>query len=132
MGRHSTFSDEIAEAICKRLADGEGLRGICSDKGMPPRNTVLGWLECNADFRAKYARAREHQADVMDELILNVANACSHESALADRVKIAAYQWRASKLKPKVYGDKTIIGGEGADGAIVTEIRYAWTKDEPA
>jgi len=50
------------------------------------------------------ARVCESQADYMDDLILDTANACTPESSPADRVKIGAYQWRASRLKPKVYG----------------------------
>jgi hypothetical protein len=50
-------------------------------------------------------RAREWQADYMDDLILDTANACTPESSSADKVKISAYQWRAAKLKPKFYGD---------------------------
>ena len=42
----------------------------------------------------------------MDDLILDTANDCTAETAQADKVKISAYQWRASKLKPKVYGDR--------------------------
>ena len=51
-------------------------------------------------------RAREWQADYMDDLILETANDCTAETAQADRVKIGAYQWRAARLKPKVYGDR--------------------------
>lgn len=42
----------------------------------------------------------------MDDLILETANASTPETAASDRVKISAYQWRASKLQPKKYGDK--------------------------
>jgi hypothetical protein len=41
------------------------------------------------------------QADLMDDLILETANACTPATAQADKVKIAAFQWRASKLMPK-------------------------------
>jgi hypothetical protein len=40
----------------------------------------------------------------MDDLILDTANDCTAETAQADKVKIGAYQWRAGRLKPKVYG----------------------------
>lgn len=63
-------------------------------------------MEANKAFAAKCARAREDQAELMDEMILDVANASTPETAQCDRVKISAYQWRAAKLKPKVYGDQ--------------------------
>jgi len=99
-------TDELADAICERLMDGESLRQICAGPEMPDRSTILRWMADDEAFAAKCARARELQADLMDDKILEVADACTPESAAADRVKISAYQWRASKLKPKVYGDK--------------------------
>lgn len=125
MGRRSDYTEELAEVILDAIMDGRSLREICQSDDMPDRRTVLRWLEANAEFAAKCARAREAQADLMDEKILAVADACTVETAQADRVKIAAYQWRASKLKPKVYGDKldveskgtlTVVFGKGDDG----------------
>lgn len=122
-GRPSKYSSDLAERICLEIASGKSLREICAQKGMPDRQTILNWLLNRQDFSAKYAQAREAQADVMDELILQTAANCKPDTAMADRVKIGAYQWRASKLKPKVYGDKveqTLQGPNG--GPIQTEI----------
>ena len=113
-GRPSLYSPKLVEEICDRIADGESLRTICNDDTMPNRATVLRWLDVHPDFAAKYARAREAQGYAMDEKILAVADACTTETAAADRVKILAYQWRAAKLAPKKYGDK--IEHTGKDG----------------
>ena len=56
------------------------------------------------------------QADLMDDKILDVADNSTTETAAADRVKISAYQWRASKLAPKKYGDKLDL--TSADGSM--------------
>jgi hypothetical protein len=106
MPDHTTYSEELADTICERLAEGESLRQICASPEMPNRSTVHRWQSSNAEFATKCACARDSQADLMDDLILEVANACTAETAQADRVKISAYQWRASKLAPKKYGDK--------------------------
>lgn len=118
-GRPTIFSDDLANTICERLADGESLRSICRDDEMPGMTTVLRWTRDDPAFGTKYAHAREAQAETMDDKILSVADACSNETALSDRVKIDAYKWRAAKLAPKRYGDKTILGGD-ADNPIVT------------
>jgi hypothetical protein len=55
----------------------------------------------------------------MDDLIFDTAMACTPETAQADRVKISASQWRASKLAPKVYGDKSEVAVTGASGGPV-------------
>ncbi len=106
------LTDDLIEIIVSRLCDGESLRQICADPGMPSRHTVMRWQESNPDFATKCARAREWQADYMDDLVMETAKACTPESAPADRVKISAYQWRASKLAPKKYGDKIAVGGD--------------------
>lgn len=114
-GRPSSYTDAIAEEICDRLINGESMRSICRDEHMPDRATILRWLDANEEFAARYARARTMQADFMDDLILDTANATTSETAAADRVKIAAYQWRASKLAPKKYGERTTQTIEGGD-----------------
>ncbi len=81
---------------------------------MPHIATVSRWLANPeyAEFCEHYARARETQGDVMDGKILEVADKCTVETAAADRVKIDAYKWRASKLAPKRYGDLLKLGGD--------------------
>lgn len=73
---------------------------------MPHTSTILNWLSAYPAFSDKYARAREQQADIMDARILEVAEESTPETAASDRIKIDAFKWRASKLKPKVYGDR--------------------------
>lgn len=121
-GPPQSYTPELAEQICKNIAEGESLRRICMKDGMPSRMTVLRWLERDHEgFVAKYARAREAQADTMDDFILDVANACTPETAQADRVKIGAYQWRAMKLAPKKYGDKQQVEHTGAMKVVISE-----------
>jgi hypothetical protein len=113
-GRPSTYTPGIAEEICRRLADGESLRKLWEGADMPPRQTVLDWLTKHEDFRTRYARARELQADVMDDKVLEaadlaIAGKCDPHAA---KVAIGAYQWRASKLAPKRYGDTLKLQGD--------------------
>jgi hypothetical protein len=100
------YDEAIGDRICDLLKEGKSLRQICLLPGIPSRIVVIRWCEQNPEFDAKCARAREWQADYMDDLILDTANACTPESSPADRVKIGAYQWRAARLKPKVYGER--------------------------
>jgi hypothetical protein len=121
-GPKRIFSPDIAERILERIADGESLRTICREEEYPSRYTVIRWLwgdDENAkafEFATKYARAREAQGDVMDDRILETADTVTSETAAADRVKIMAYQWRAAKLRPKVYGDKQHVEHSGRVG----------------
>ncbi len=112
----SLYSEETAEKICDGLLDGKSFVQICSQSGMPSRATVMRWLHDRPDFETKCARARMLQADLMDDKILEEAEKCNSENFQAARVKISAYQWRASKLAPKKYGDKIVQEHTGEVG----------------
>lgn len=74
MGRHSTYNAEVADRICARLAEGETLRAICRDEGMPPWRTLYHWIEDHADFAARIARARELGFDAIAQEALSIAD----------------------------------------------------------
>ena len=101
-------SPEVMDEIVHRISEGESLRSVCRDKRMPSIWTVMDWQRDDADFANRCARARELQAEVMDEKILSVADRV--ETGEMDpnsaRVVLSAYQWRAAKLAPKKYGEK--------------------------
>ena len=111
MGRPTKYTNDIAGYICDQLINGRSLRDICREDNMPDKSTVIRWLASNQEFATKCAGAREQQADYMDDKILDVAERCERGEIEpnAAKVSISAYQWRASKLKPKVYGDKQIV-----------------------
>ena len=69
-GRPTEYTDEIGETICDRIVDGESLRTICADAGMPDEATVLGWISSHREFRDQYEIAREFPVQaLLDETI---------------------------------------------------------------
>jgi hypothetical protein len=121
------FTQELADQICNRLAEGESLRSICCDEHMPHVATVCRWLadENHRIFREQYARAREAQADTITDEILDIADDASNdwmerkdaddqtigwvlngEHVQRSRLRIDARKWYAGKLAPKKYGEK--------------------------
>lgn len=117
MGRPSDFTPEMANTICERVADGESLRKVCEDEAMPDRSTVRRWLSQQPEFRIQYAHAREEQADVYAERIVDEAEGAT--DAALGRLKMDALKWTASKLAPKRYGDKVTTEHTGPDGGPV-------------
>lgn len=107
------YTEEMGTLICERIADGESLRAICSDESMPSRTTVRNWLIENGVFASQYARAREEQAEAFAAQIVEIAD---DEATPADsrRIKVDARKWIASKLRPRVYGDRTTTELTGA------------------
>jgi hypothetical protein len=124
------FSQKIADIICKRLSDGESLRAICRDDGMPAESTVRDWVRTDYQgFAAQYTRAREIGYLVMAEELLElsdkpnigtkeVSKATGLEITTGDnvdrtRLQIDTRKWLLSKMLPKIYGDKQQIEHSG-------------------
>lgn len=125
IGRPSKYSDEMAEKICEKIANGRSLRSICAEDGMPPIKTIYRWLEANEEFRHQYARARDKQADYFAEEIIEIADSAEAESAAVSKAKlqIDARKWAASKIAPKKYGDKQEIDVKSSDGSMTPTVR---------
>lgn len=111
MGRPSTFTQQIGDIICERIAHGETLRTIIRDENMPEQRQVYKWLEIHEDFRQQYAHARARQADYYAEQIVDEAFS-SHDAQIG-RLRMEALKWVASKLAPKKYGDKVEVETKG-------------------
>ena len=120
------WTQAMADTICERLAEGESLVSICSDKAMPCYATVQNQLGKDDGFVEKYARAREDQADKLVDEIISIADEDPERvvdaqgikridpaSVNHNRLRLDARKWVASKLKPKKYGDKLEVGGTG-------------------
>lgn len=99
---------DIQERLVAEIQTGRSLRQVCGDEGMPDIRTVTRWLVADAAFAHKYARARMAQADVLFDRMEAVEEAVSAGTmdSHAARVVLDSMRWRASKLAPKVYGDR--------------------------
>ena len=111
MPRPYKWTPEIEAEIFKRIGNGESLRDICNDDWLPSRETVRMRLIDDAEFAGQYARAREAQADHEFDEIKDIADMATAENVAVARLQIDARKWRASKLRPKVYGDKVDLSG---------------------
>lgn len=128
MGRPTDYDDTTVGIICERIANGESLRGICEDEGMPDKATVFRWLGKHDAFRDQYTRAREAQADAVFDDILTIADDGRNdwmerknadgtsigwvengEALRRSQLRIDARKWMAGKLQPKKYSDKLQI-----------------------
>jgi len=117
--RPAEFTDDIFTEICDRMADGQGLRKICSDPSMPSRQTFLRWMEKDTGRQAKYQAARESLMDWYAEEILDIAFddkgdiiseggkvLGNHAAVQRARLKVDTLKWTMSKLYPKRYGER--------------------------
>jgi hypothetical protein len=112
LGRPSDYTPEVATLICERLAAGESLRRMCADRvDLPSERSVYRWLAEHQEFRQQYAQAREHQVEPHLEEMFAIAD--DPEIKPDDkRIRIDVRKWAMSKLAPKKYGDKTLLGND--------------------
>jgi hypothetical protein len=114
IGRPSLYTEEKAEEICARLAEGESLVNICRNSSTPTTRTVWNWIDKHEDFFRDYMRGREIQGHT--HAALAVECAVEARDAGLGRLAYDALKWHASKLVPKVYGDKTEVVVAGSNG----------------
>ena len=126
-GRPSSYTEEKAEEICARLAEGQSVYAICRNDGMPHIRTIYRWLEDNEEFRHQYTRAREIQGHARADMAIHAA--VEARDAGLGRLAYDALKWHASKLVPKVYGDKTEVVVAGPNGGPVQSERVVVSKD---
>ena len=119
VGRPSKYSEALADRIVEAMIHGSDLVAICQQPGFPDRASVYRWAAERPDFAARLEKAREALADMAAYEIGQIAANCTPETAVADRVKLAALQWRASKLSPRRYSGRRISEVVGADGGPV-------------
>ena len=118
MGRPSSYTDEIADAICAEVALGLNLNKIGELNDFPTRQTIYNWLTTNPVFFDKYTRARSIRAhgrsDRIDAITQRVLDGDLDPNAA--RVVIDAEKWQAGKESPKSFGDKMQQEHTGANG----------------
>lgn len=114
---NSTFSAEMASAICEAIASSsKGLRSLCAERDdLPSWQTIMVWLNHYLDFQEQYARAKQRQMELIGEEILEIADAPASDSAQVQRAKlqVETRKWLMSKLAPKKYGDRIDVTSSG-------------------
>ena len=102
--------DAVQEKICQQLMTGMSMREICQDKDMPHMETVMGWLRTNTAFSVQYAQAREAQAEMMADRMIEIAlNPPTNMDAAVLRAQMEAIKWAAGKMKPAKYGADQLL-----------------------
>lgn len=129
------YSREVTDKILARMAEGESLRQICRDDGMPSAPTVRRWVIENQDGLAeRYARARDAQCMAWADEIIEIAEDGSNdwieretrsgrivkdvdrEHVSRSNLRLEARKWLLSKLHPELFADRIQKQTLGADG----------------
>lgn len=131
--------EEIFNQICLEVSEGEAVRNVLKQEGMPSSKTFYAWMQIKPkdkpdtqevkENRVKqYQDATDERASHIFEEILKIADdqegdvyyndegkECTNHNVISrSKVRIDARKWMLSKLNPKKYGDKIdhTTGGE--------------------
>ncbi len=124
---------EAIDKILGRVATSrESIPTICKGEDLPNAETFFGWLQRDEALANKYAHAKESQADVIFEEMMDIADTpqrgvttkttangtdVTEEDMLGHRrLQIETRKWLLGKLRPKKYGDFTRNEVSGPDG----------------
>ena len=134
-GRPTKYSKTLIKKILERLAKGEPIRNAVVDEGISWA-TFRNWLLTKDGLRQQYALAKQDGIEwsIVDVETIAMQTVSRSREKKADISEVKAVselikhrQWKAQKLFPKVYGDKTQMEVSGGDKAI--EIKWESDKD---
>jgi len=127
-GRPTDYTPELGDKICQGIAEGISLVKQCKEEGMPNPSSIYKWRREMPEFSKNYDKAREDQADLMVEEMLDIADneveqamVVHGEPVLIDgklvmvkdavsvshaKLRVDTRKWAASKFKPNTYAEK--------------------------
>jgi hypothetical protein len=120
----------MVDSLLVQIEAGKSMREVCRMDGMPDHTTVIRWMRDDASLATRYARARMAQADVLFDRMEAVEEAVSAGTmdSHAARVVLDSMRWRASKLAPKVYGDRLDVSVSDARISITGALAAAQSR----
>ena len=110
----------IFASICTKLTEGNSLRSVLKQKGMPSYETFYKWLKKDILKSKQYTHACEVRAEKIFEDILSISDSTkddkiidddgkeivNHNVIQRDRLRVDARKWMLGKMNPKKYSDK--------------------------
>lgn len=113
------MTPEVMEEICVRIASGMSVRQIGMQPDMPNEQAIYRHIATNPDFSAQVLRARSmQQLAIMDDIVEAAERIGGTDIYLEKyedikqeltsdkaRLVIAAKQWQAAKMAPRIFGD---------------------------
>lgn len=127
MARPTKMTPKLVDTICERLAV-EPINRVFADPKLPTKQTYYNWIQKDAKFFDRSARARAIAAlREMDEMEAKFDELEQREYTGVEvqllRERLHHHRWKVSKLLPKTYGDKVSHELTGADGGPVESLQ---------
>jgi hypothetical protein len=149
-GKNITYTVDVADALCSRMAGGRTLKDICErDNDMPCMATVRRWaMDDTAGFRAKFILADGLKLVTWADDIIEIADDARNdwmererkdgtielvvngEHIQRSKLRIETKKWLMRVLKPELYSEKSTVEHSGPGGGpievmVMTELERA-------
>lgn len=106
------------DAVCADIAEPKSLTAIAESQGVSV-GSLLNWLEADPERSARAREARAATAKLWDERAEAEIRGAGDDLGLRKAKELAHhYRWRAAKIAPKDYGDRTQVDHSGAVGTV--------------
>lgn len=105
------FMEELGLEICRRVAEGESLKEICSSEGMPPFYIVAKWKATMPEFRNTLEEAKKMRAEMYHDELHDVVKTVKEENAKSSKIKLDGYKHLAA------VGDPDAFSGQKKEGS---------------
>jgi hypothetical protein len=102
-GPKSSYTPQIAEAVCQAIRDGASVSEVVARPGMPSFKVLYGWVRRRPAFRAMFVEACDWREDWLRFQIEIVAEESTPFTLALAKRTVAALERRIGQLTPKVY-----------------------------
>lgn len=107
-GRPSSYTPELAAAICERIARGASVKRASEAEGIP-ETTFLGWVFDETPHMAavseQYERARGMKAERFLDDMIEIADDADKETVHVARLRCDVRDKALARIAPKRYAD---------------------------
>jgi len=131
--------ENVWPAILDAIANGQSLSSILRREGMPSYSWAKLQLRTDPELRKQYDQALEDRGDRLAEELIELAFSKlpddldgRAQSAWVQhlRVKIDVLKWTASKLRPRVYGERIDVSVTNTQISITQALELAQARVE--
>lgn len=147
-GRPTVYTEKLGLKICRRIAEGELITAMCSEKGMPSRSTIALWEidGKHAEFSDALARARKARADYWAEEMVEIGDDGSrdykqdadgefvvdHDHIQRSKLRVDLRRFLTARHDPDRYGDRQTIDLNARGEKKISEMTIEEIREEMA
>ena len=122
------YPQEVWKELLIRVAEGATLKSL-QEEGFPTRVSL--WLKCDKDpeFAKRYQQAKLRGVEARVEDCIDISDNVTTDSAEVAKAKLRTdvRRWEASKLLPRLYGDKQQVDLK-AEVSVIASIQEAYQR----